>query len=171
MLSFWILKFLVLFQDSCFGYLQININIIPTYHIKSLQWQQNVGCLKNLGMNLWSLTSEIFFFFKAPFLARNLKQENCLPSWPIYFFISYKPACVHHLLPTHSSLILVSVLSHCEKSTESFPQKQEFALIWNNWDFYSNYKKMVRIKRGKTITISERKNRSQDLLHVFFLSI
>lgn len=25
-----------------------------TYHIKSLQWEQKVGCLKNLGMNLWS---------------------------------------------------------------------------------------------------------------------
>lgn len=28
-----------------------------TYQMKSLQWQQKVGCLKNLGMNLWFLTS------------------------------------------------------------------------------------------------------------------
>lgn len=27
-----------------------------TYQMKSLQWQQKVGCLKNLGMNLWSFT-------------------------------------------------------------------------------------------------------------------
>ena len=137
-----------------------------------MQWQQNVGCLKNLGMNLWSLTSEIFFFFKAPFLARNLKQENFSTSCPTFIEPnSYKPACVHHLLPRHSSLVLVSVLSHREKSPESFPQNQEFAVIWKNWDFYSNYEKLVRIKRGKTITISERKNRSQDLLHVFVHSI
>ena len=44
-----------------------------TDHMKSLQWQQNVGCLKNLGMNLWSFTSLMFFFFRAPFRARNLE--------------------------------------------------------------------------------------------------
>ena len=42
-----------------------------THQIKSLQWQQKVGCLKKRGMNLWSLTSEIFFFLRAPFLALN----------------------------------------------------------------------------------------------------
>ena len=30
--------------------------ILETYQMKSLQWQQKVGCLKNLGMNLWSFT-------------------------------------------------------------------------------------------------------------------
>lgn len=33
-----------------------------------MQWQQNVGCLKNLGRNLWFFTSKMFFFLRAPFL-------------------------------------------------------------------------------------------------------
>lgn len=37
-----------------------------TYQIKSLQWLQNVGCLKNLGTNLWFFTSKTFFCLKAP---------------------------------------------------------------------------------------------------------
>lgn len=37
------------------------------YQMKSLQWQQKVGCLKNRGINLWSLISQIFFFLRAPF--------------------------------------------------------------------------------------------------------
>lgn len=60
-----------------------------TYQMKSLQWQQNVGCLKNLGMNLWSLTSDIFFFFRAPFLARNLWNENY-----VYFPFSNYWSCL-----------------------------------------------------------------------------
>ena len=47
-------------------------SVLDTHQIKSLQWQQNVGCLKKRGMNLWSLTSEMFFFLRAPFLARSL---------------------------------------------------------------------------------------------------
>lgn len=37
-----------------------------TYQIKSLQWLQNVGCLKNLRTNLWFFTSCTFFCLKAP---------------------------------------------------------------------------------------------------------
>ena len=47
--------------------------------MKSLQWQQKVGCLKNLGMNLWSFTTEMFFFFKAPFLTLSLEVSTS--SW------------------------------------------------------------------------------------------
>ena len=36
------------------------------YHIKSLQWLQNVGCLKKRWINLWFLISTTFFFFNAP---------------------------------------------------------------------------------------------------------
>ena len=81
-----------------------------TYQMKSLQWQQNVGCLKNLGMNLWSLTSDIFFFFRAPFLARNLRNKNY-----VYFSIFQLlilPWCVNYLLPRHRGLVLVRVLGH-----------------------------------------------------------
>lgn len=39
------------------------------YHIKSVQWLQNVGCLKNLAINLWFFTSCTFFCRKAPFRA------------------------------------------------------------------------------------------------------
>ena len=59
---------------------KVNCGIIPhpmkvkggieTYHMKSLQWLQNVGCLKNLGMKGWSLTINTFFFLRAPFLPR-----------------------------------------------------------------------------------------------------
>lgn len=31
-----------------------------------MQWLQNVGCLKNLGTNLWFFTSKTFFCLKAP---------------------------------------------------------------------------------------------------------
>lgn len=39
--------------------------------MKSLQWEQKVGCLKNLGMKQWSLTLKTFFFFRAPFRKRD----------------------------------------------------------------------------------------------------
>lgn len=42
------------------------------YHIKSLQCAQNVGCLKNFGTNLWSLTSNTFFSLMAPLLLNPL---------------------------------------------------------------------------------------------------
>lgn len=37
-----------------------------SYQINSLQWAQNVGCLKKRGSNSWSLTFTTFFFFTAP---------------------------------------------------------------------------------------------------------
>ena len=61
----------------------INSQIEDSYQIKSLQWQQNVGCLKNLGMNLWLLTSETFFFFRAPFLALAF-VDNDIDSWKCF---------------------------------------------------------------------------------------
>lgn len=39
------------------------------YQMKSVQWLQKVGCLKNLAMNLWFLTSWTFFCLRAPFRA------------------------------------------------------------------------------------------------------
>ena len=35
--------------------------MLETYQMKSLQWQQKVGCLKNRGMNLWSFTCNPLF--------------------------------------------------------------------------------------------------------------
>ncbi len=46
-----------------------------THQMKSLQWQQKVGCLKKRGMNLWFLISLMFFFLSAPFLALSLATE------------------------------------------------------------------------------------------------
>ena len=66
---------------DCFN--PINSHIADSYQIKSLQWQQNVGCLKNLGMNLWLLTSETFFFFRAPFLALAF-VDNDIDSWKCF---------------------------------------------------------------------------------------
>lgn len=51
-----------------------------THQMKSLQWLQNVGCLKKRGMKRWSLTLYTFFFFSAPFLPR-LRRANLLLSW------------------------------------------------------------------------------------------
>ena len=51
--------------------------------MKSLQWLQKVGCLKNLAMNLWFLISKMFFFFNAPFRCRAIPPFPSLktPSW------------------------------------------------------------------------------------------
>ena len=48
--------------------------------MKSLQWLQNVGCLKKRGMNLWSFTLYTFFFFNAPFLPRSLRPKTVFKS-------------------------------------------------------------------------------------------
>jgi len=42
--------------------------------MKSLQWLQNVGCLKNRGTNWWPLTSCTFFCLNAP--------RRCTPNPP-----------------------------------------------------------------------------------------
>ena len=39
------------------------------YQMKSVQWLQKVGCLKNLAVNLWFFTSWTFFCLKAPLRA------------------------------------------------------------------------------------------------------
>lgn len=65
-----------LWMDIC-GNLKFQI---VTYHMKSLQWLQNVGCLKKRGMNLWSFTLYTFFFFSAPFLPRSLKPKTVFKS-------------------------------------------------------------------------------------------
>lgn len=46
----------------------ISLCHLNIYQIKSLQWLQNVGCLKNLGTNLWFFTSWTFFWRRAPLL-------------------------------------------------------------------------------------------------------
>ena len=45
----------------------------PKPQMNSLQWEQKVGCLKNLKTNLCSLTSKTFFFLMAPFRTRMLR--------------------------------------------------------------------------------------------------
>lgn len=56
--------------------IEIERKVQWTHQMKSLQWLQNVGCLKNRGMKRWSLTLYTFFFFSAPlrprFLSANL---------------------------------------------------------------------------------------------------
>lgn len=42
------------------------------YQMKSVQWLQKVGCLKNLAINLWFFTSWTFFCFSAPLRANPL---------------------------------------------------------------------------------------------------
>lgn len=51
-----------------FQHLCIEFHPIKSYQIKSLQWPQKVGCLKNLWTILWSLTTATFFCLKAPLL-------------------------------------------------------------------------------------------------------
>lgn len=51
-----------------------------THHMKSLQWEQNVGCLKKRGINRWSLMLQTFFFFKAPLRPR-LRKPSLLSFW------------------------------------------------------------------------------------------
>ncbi len=38
------------------------------YQMKSVQWLQKVGCLKNRAVNWWSFTSMILLCLRAPFL-------------------------------------------------------------------------------------------------------
>lgn len=45
------------------------------YQIKSLQCEQNVGCLKNLGMNLCPFTLTTFFFLSAPLRPLNFNPN------------------------------------------------------------------------------------------------
>ena len=45
-----------------------------SYHIKSLQCAQKVGCLKNFGANWWFLTATQFFSRIAPFRLNNLRE-------------------------------------------------------------------------------------------------
>lgn len=61
---------------------------LSTHHIKSLQWEQKVGCLKNLGINLWSFILYTFFFFKAPFRPLNLNPNLELASPSSFWFSS-----------------------------------------------------------------------------------
>lgn len=42
------------------------------YQMKSVQWLQKVGCLKNRAVNLWFFTSWTFFCLRAPFRANLL---------------------------------------------------------------------------------------------------
>lgn len=55
-----------------------------THQIKSLQWEQNVGCLKNRAMKQWSLTLKTFFFLRAPLRRRDfiLFSPTASPSAP-----------------------------------------------------------------------------------------
>ena len=54
--------------------------MLTTHQMKSLQWQQKVGCLKKRGINLWSFTSKTFLFLRAPCLARALVASPSLVS-------------------------------------------------------------------------------------------
>ena len=45
------------------------VHISNAYQMKSVQWLQKVGCLKNLAVNLWFFTSWTFFWRRAPLRA------------------------------------------------------------------------------------------------------
>lgn len=65
-----------------------------THQMKSVQWLQNVGCLKNLAVNLWFLTSCTFFCRRAPLRANRFAttieslwiwsaiSKKCCPPFP-----------------------------------------------------------------------------------------
>ena len=80
--------------SHCYIYFIIKWILENAYQIKSLQWQQKVGCLKNLGMNLWSLTSEMFFFLRAPFLALSLEVSTTSSPGPGLTAASGSQLCV-----------------------------------------------------------------------------
>lgn len=68
--------------------------------MKSVQWLQNVGCLKKRAMNLWSLTSCTFFWRRAPWRAKPLAAPLSRRSDPPVLELS--PS----LLPCSRSAIL-----------------------------------------------------------------
>lgn len=53
--------------------------------MKSLQCEQKVGCLKNLGLKLCPLMLYTFFFLRAPFLPRSFSPNLVLRSLPSSF--------------------------------------------------------------------------------------
>lgn len=53
---------------------------LPNPQMKSLQCEQNVGCLKNRGMNLCSCTFTTLFFLSAPLRARAPKPRRRPPA-------------------------------------------------------------------------------------------
>lgn len=76
-----------------------------THHIKSLQCEQNVGCLKKRGIKQWSLTAKIFFFFSAPLRRRDF----------ILFSLPPASSCSgwSPLLSCVSDILLKSLLFYC----------------------------------------------------------
>ena len=74
-----------------------------TYQMKSLQWLQKVGCLKNRATNLWSLTSWTFFCLSAPRLCTPVGAGSPPPFKELFFssdifsltFLSAKPHSQH----------------------------------------------------------------------------
>jgi len=57
-----------------------------THQIKSVQWLQKVGCLKNLAINLWFFTSWTFFCLKAPLRANRFATSD--EDWSLLCMIS-----------------------------------------------------------------------------------
>lgn len=56
-------------------------HIENAYHMKSVQWLQKVGCLKNRAMNLWSFTTWTFFCLSAPLRANLLATSEVVGSF------------------------------------------------------------------------------------------
>ena len=81
-----------------------NLKGVCTYHMKSLQWLQKVGCLKNRGIKLWFLTMYTFFFLRAPFRPRNFLAKAVLvspvPRESSHVLFSWSSAMVPPLLLT-----------------------------------------------------------------------
>lgn len=106
-----------------------------TYQIKSLQWLQNVGVLKNLGTNLWFLTMNTFFCLTAPLLWNLFSDGFCKDALlsvldillrdilliPTLQLLKHQPPATHLLLwVSETALNLISIqLSSCNLSEVS----------------------------------------------------
>ena len=116
-----------------------------THQMKSLQWLQKVGCLKNLAMNLWFLISKMFFFFNAPFRCRAIPPFPSLktPSWS----------------PLASSVASAAAASGFFSSTA----------ITGSSTAAKTQKKLVKIRRYRCCTCKELVKLTEAIVEVYWL--
>ena len=97
--------------------------------MKSLQWLQNVGCLKKRATNLWSLISCTFFCLRAPRRCTpgpGVKVGSTASSWFSAILLVYSLS-LRRLLSPHT----VSRAKRIEAVVHSIPPSQQTHLhIW-----------------------------------------
>ena len=93
---------------------RLELRLISTHQMKSLQWLQNVGCLKNRGTNLWPFISNTFFCLKAP---RRAKRKTSFAgfSFPSAILVVNKSACYFWGRPLSACFAesLIYILHRC----------------------------------------------------------